>query len=299
MGKDSIQKAALVADLPGAAGVVAHGTHSADTGRYYEDSKRWLTAEVNAAVEGILAAGVSEVLVIDAHEPGGIHFESLHPAARLLHGRPMVRRQMLDPLWDCDIVALIGQHARAGTSDGNQNQTWDIGAIDSIAFNGKPIGESTIIALWAGSGNTPVIFLSGDEAACREIQKEIPRITTAAVKRGVSAGAEITLSAHASRALINRTIQEAIHAHRQSPVPPLQPGGPYRLEIRWKSTQDADLQEHKNGCERIDDQTVCFRSDNLLDVLNFQHRPALKVPLPASMASTPVHLSRADIPVPV
>jgi len=269
----SIDKVGVVADLPGAAGVVSHASHSAGTGRFFEDSKRWLTAEVNAAVDGLLTAGVGEVLVIDAHEPGAIHFESLHPEARLLHGRPLLLRQMFDPLWECDAVALVGQHARAGTRDGNQNQTLSGGKIDSMKLNDRPIGESTLVALWAGVGGVPTIYLSGDEAACREIQKEIPRITTAAVKRGVSAGAEITLSAHASRALINRTIQDAVHAQRRSPLPPLRWPGPFHLEIRWKSTQDADIAEHQSGGERIDDQTVRYCSGDLREVLNQQHRP--------------------------
>jgi len=277
----SIQKVGLIADLLGAAGVVSHDTHSAETGKYYEDSKRWLTAEVNAGVEGLLAAGVGEVLVIDAHEPGAIHFESLHPSATLLHGRPLLRKQMLDPLWECDAVALIGQHARAGTRDGNQSQTL-VREIDAITLNGRPLGESTLVALWAGVGGVPVFFLSGDEAACREIHHDIPGITTCAVKRGISAGAEITLSAPAARKHINRTIQAAVQSYLRSPIPPLQWQGPFRLEIRWKSTQDADTAEHQSGCERLDDKTVCFHSSNLLDVLNQHHRPDSRSSRPAA-----------------
>ncbi len=54
-----------------------------------------------------------------------------------------------------------------------------------------PLGE---IAQWAlrGALGLPVIFLSGDHAACREIEALIPGVTTAAVKQGLSCTSAIT-----------------------------------------------------------------------------------------------------------
>ena len=79
-------------DVEGVAGVVSFDAQSRPTGRYYDQTKRLATAEVNAAVEGLLAAGAEDVLVIDGHGPGGLSFEDIHPEARLLHGRPVAPR---------------------------------------------------------------------------------------------------------------------------------------------------------------------------------------------------------------
>ena len=40
---------------------------SRNTGRYHDHAKRLATAEVNAAVDGLLDAGVEDILVIDGH----------------------------------------------------------------------------------------------------------------------------------------------------------------------------------------------------------------------------------------
>lgn len=54
-------------------------------GRSYENAKKLLTAEINAAVEGMLEMGVDDILVCDGHGPGAVVFEELHSAAKLLH----------------------------------------------------------------------------------------------------------------------------------------------------------------------------------------------------------------------
>ena len=50
-------------DVEGVAGVVSMPDQSRATGRYYEQTKRLATAEVNAAITGLLAAGAEDVLV--------------------------------------------------------------------------------------------------------------------------------------------------------------------------------------------------------------------------------------------
>ncbi len=82
-------KVLMMTDLEGVAGVVTFEQDSYSDGKYYETAKRLLTAEVNAAVDGLMAAGAEEVLVIDGHGPGGIWFEDLHPRAKRCTGAPL------------------------------------------------------------------------------------------------------------------------------------------------------------------------------------------------------------------
>ena len=55
-------------------------------------AKEFLTREVNAAVEGFLEGGATEIVVADGHGPGAMNISLLHPAAqlqaRLGRGRP-------------------------------------------------------------------------------------------------------------------------------------------------------------------------------------------------------------------
>lgn len=264
-------KVYILTDIEGVAGVVSHVDHSYADGKYYEHSKGLLTAEVNAAVEGLLAEGIEEVLVADGHGPGAIQFEALHPKALLLHGRPITRRQMCEPMWDYDAVVMVGQHARSGVRHGNQNHTMDSRNVDWMKLNGRLIGETAFVALMAGARGVPVIFLSGDEAACAEAQVDVPGISVVAVKKGISSNVEITLSAQAAREKIREGIRQAVVAHREKPVAPLSWEAPYRLEIRWKATQEADLFEHQWGAERVDDQVTAFSSGDVVDVLNYRN----------------------------
>ena len=68
-------KILMVTDMEGVAGVVSFVDQSYPDGRYYDAGKRLVTGEVNAAVDGLLDAGVEETLVWDGHGAGGIDFE--------------------------------------------------------------------------------------------------------------------------------------------------------------------------------------------------------------------------------
>jgi D-amino peptidase len=130
------------------------------------------------------------------------------------------------------------------------------------------------VALCAGLHGVPLIYLSGDHEGCREAEREVPGIQTSTVKWGQGLNCEITLSSAASRALIRKEIAGALTVHRQTPVKPVKLGKPYRLEVRWKTTELADDMEFNRGAERIDDQTTRFVSDSLMDVLSYRHNPA-------------------------
>jgi D-amino peptidase len=267
-------KVFVMTDIEGVAGVVAHASHSYSDGKYYERSKLLLTGEVNAAAEGLFAAGATEVLVADGHGSGGISFEHIHSRVRLLHGRPITRRQLLDPVWDHDCAVMIGQHARAGVSKGNQSHTQSSRTVDWMHLNGREIGEIGQFALYAGLRDVPLIYLSGDEEGCREAEREVPGISTSTVKWGLGTNCEITLSSFASRELIRTDIARALAKHVKHPVSPAKLDGPYVLDVRWKTTALADEMEFNNGAERLDGQTTRFVSDSLIDVFCYRHNPS-------------------------
>ena len=62
----------MMTDLEGVAGVVSFEDQAFASGRYYDQAKRLVTAEVNAAVEGLLDAGIEDVLICDGHGAGGM-----------------------------------------------------------------------------------------------------------------------------------------------------------------------------------------------------------------------------------
>ena len=255
-------------DLEGVAGVVSFTEQSYADARYYDQAKRLLTAEVNAAVEGLLAAGVEDVLVMDGHGPGGIWFEDLHPAVRLLHGRPLPPLERMAPIVSqYDACAMIGQHAMAGVLTSNQGHTQSSRTIDSLQLNGHKIGEIAQFALYYGGLGVPLIFLSGEEDACREAEELVPGIVTVSVQQGLGRGAAISLSAPEAHRRIRQGTGRAIQRQQEDPIPPVRWEGPYVLEKRFFHTDVADRASAQPGAERVDSQTVRFYSENILDII--------------------------------
>lgn len=260
-------KVFMVTDMEGVAGVVSFADQAFSVGKYYEAAKRLTTGEVNAAVDGLLDAAVDDILVWDAHGPGAISFEELHPAARLMHGRPVAPRSVLNAvIAEYDVCVMIGQHAMAGVASGSLNHTQSLKS-DYYKLNGQLIGEIAQVALSCGALGLPLIFLSGDDAACREAEALIPGVGTVSVKRGLSRGSAISFSAQEARRRIREGIKGAVQRHGENPIPPLKWDGPYVLEIRFFFTEDADLRASRPGAERMDDQTVRFRSDDILEII--------------------------------
>ena len=256
----------ILTDIEGAAGVVSFLDQTHSDAKYYEDAKKLLTAEVNAGIEGLLEAEAKEILILDGHGPGGIYFENLHPAAQLIHGRP------LSTLWqeevaDCDAAVFIGQHAMAGTAKGNLNHTQNSRGIDYIKLNGTIIGEIAQFALLAGFYKVPVIALSGDDEACREIEKLIPGVTAISVKRGLSRTSAVSVSAPEAHKRIRNGMKQALIKHKKNPIKPVSRPGPYVIEKRYFTT---DFVERFRGVERaeiIDSQTVRLKSNNIKDII--------------------------------
>jgi len=257
----------IMTDLEGVAGVYSFEEQTYPGDARTDQAKRWLTAEVNAAVDGALAAGTEDVLVIDGHGSGAIWFEALHPAARLLHGQGQVIAWTNGIAFrDIDAAAIVGQHAMEGTVDGPLSHTQSSRNIDSWKLNGEPVGEIAEWALCAGAFGVPMIFLSGDDAACREAEALIPGITTAAVKQGTARQGAMSVSRKRAGDLIREGMKRAVEKHRADPLRPLVRPGPYRAEIRYRTTDLADAAE-RTGAVRVDEKTIARESDSIVKAL--------------------------------
>jgi D-amino peptidase len=216
----------------------------------------------------LIQAGVGEVLVVDGHGPGAIQFEDLHPAARLLHGRPLAPWASIALIFKTyDACMMIGQHAMAGVQTSNMNHTQNSRTIDYYQLNGQKIGEIAQFALFCGALGVPMIFLSGEDDACREAQALIPKIVTTSVKQGLGRGSAISFSAPEAHRRINAGVKQAVEHQRSSPIAPLVWEGPYLLEIRYYSTSDADARSAQPDAERVDQQTVRFHGQSIIDII--------------------------------
>ncbi len=224
-------KILIMTDMEGVSGVLNHDDWVLPNGKFYEKGVRLLTEEVNAAIEGFLAGGADEFVVVDGHGAGGIDPETLNERALLRRGRG----EKLFP-WGLDTsfdgLAFVGQHAKAGTPLSHITHTQWFNYID-LSVNGISIGEYGQLALCAMELKIPTILACGEEALCREAEALTPGVITVSGKTGVLPDgldlldtelyrnaklSAIHKSPKSVRALIRKGAQAAIQKLKQDPA---------------------------------------------------------------------------------
>jgi D-amino peptidase len=255
-------KAFIVTDLEGVAGV-QRWDQTREPGPQKEQAKRLLTAELNAAVDGILdAAPGAEVVVWDGHGNGGLDVELLHPGACFIPRGPISPPYFLDEGFDA--LYFVGQHAMAGTPDAPLSHTYSSRTIDYCKLNGIMMGEFGCLAALAGSLGIPTVFLSGDDKAVAEARALVPGIYGAAVKQGRGIEIAIHLSPQQARVLIRQTAAQA--TRHVADIPPLVLDPPYEQEIRVLKNVDVSAYQRRPDVEQLDDRTFRLRSSSLCDL---------------------------------
>ena len=177
----------IIYDMEGLSGLDRLEMTKCSSAAAYKAGQERLVADVNAVVEGLAAAGVASIDVIDRHGSG------CEPALDLPKNRLDRRARELDekarPLFDritqreWDAVALVGAHASPG-HDGFLEHVGSFG-IERI-INGVSVSESEQQALVFGGRDIPVIFSSGDDRYAAQMRDRMPWIAVVEVKRATS-----------------------------------------------------------------------------------------------------------------
>ncbi len=257
---DKNLKVYMLTDLEGTAGVVTFQNHSYSTGKYYEQSKILFTKELNAAVEGALEAGATEIVVWDGHGSGGVNIEYIHPEAKVIMGSGGLLG--LDKSYDA--MLIISQHAMANTKNGNLAHSYSSRTIENMYLNGEAIGETGIRVILASYYGVPTVFLSGDQAACDEFLKYVPNGEVAPVKIGLGLNVALNLSPVKARELIKEKVKKAllrIPEIKRYFVPP-----PYELVIEYKDIKSADSRAKSPDWEKISEFKVIKRAEDYLKI---------------------------------
>jgi D-amino peptidase len=230
----------------------------------FEESRKLLTGELNAAVNGLFEGGATEVVVLDGHDSSRtLSVADLDPRVRLLQGQTGSPNLLLDSSYGA--LVFIGRHALAGAEKGILNHSHSSENIQNFWINGMPSGE---IGLWvrvAGAFGIPTIMLSGDTAACKEVLQLSPQAECAEVKSGVSRTAGFMLSHPAACALIrekSRRAMERLEAFR-----PFDSTGPAEIKVEFTTVGARSLRP-REGVEQLNSRMWVFRGKDILDALN-------------------------------
>ena len=199
----------------------------------YERGRMMMTEDVNAAIAGIHAAWGEDtgITVNDAHGPmRNILPDLLHPAARLIRGKPKPMGMLAGLDGSYAAALCIGYHARAGAL-GVLSHSFMGHEIEDMWLDGRPAGEIGLAQATAAALGVPVAALSGDDAACTEMATWDRAVTTVPVKQAVDRFAAELRPVPEARAAIEAGVADGLRTLR----PAEHDGQPATLAVRWQS----------------------------------------------------------------
>ena len=257
-----VKKVFVITDMEGVSGIFDTDLQCLPyKSARWEESHKLLTGEINAAVDGLLAGGATDVVVWDGHDSSQtLSVLDIHPKARLLTGIPISPTLELDSSYSA--VIFIGQHAMAGARNAILGHSYSSLGVQNMWLNDKPIGEIGGRVMLAGHFGIPAIMLSGDTAACEELHGYVPKAECAEVKSGVSRTAGYMLSHAAACALIRERAQRAME--HLAEFQPYRTSGPAELKVEF-TTRGEETFRPQEGVERVNERTWVFRGRDVVD----------------------------------
>lgn len=259
-------KVFISVDMEGIAGLVSWDETNA-SGRDYGLFRQLMTEEANAAIEGALQAGATEVVVRDAHGSGlNILPNLLNPEARLIREWSLGPLDMLEGIDKTfDAVFFVGYHAQAGTPNGVLAHTIT-GTVFALKLNGRVLPELGLNGAIAGCFGVPVALLTGDLAATRQAKEVLGDVTTVAVKEGIGKAVN-SLHPEKARQLIKAAAAEALN--NLSKCKPFKVTSPVTMEITFTKEELANKASMIPGARRTGDRSAAFTHPDLLEVMKF------------------------------
>jgi len=253
----------IMTDLEGATGVCGGWDDFNPGGKEHESARRFLTGDVNAAVEGAIEGGAEDITVLDGHGAAfSIILEELDPRAQLIRGRRLLELEGLDSSFD--LMFAIGAHSMAGTPDGVLTHTLSHTGIDNIWLNGQVVGEIGLWAALAGHHDVSLGLVTGDLAAVKEAEALLAKIETVAVKEATSRFAAKCVHPQVTRKLIFEAAKKAVN--RADEFSPYKPKTPIELKVEYHDSERAHNVSQRKGVTKIDGRTVSCRGDNILEL---------------------------------
>jgi D-amino peptidase len=262
-------------DMEGISGVVTDQQLGV-TGFEYQRFRELMTEDANAAIAAAREAGAGEFVVADSHGNfQNLLVEKLPTDVQLVRGspRPLSMLQGIDDSFDG--VIFVGYHASTTNPDGVRAHTFSSASLADLRLNGVSVTEGAWNAALAGHFGVPVLAVSGDEAAVKEVQAQVAGVEGAIVKWPYGFHSARVLSPEASRAAIKDAVRRAMA--RRTQLTPHRVRTPAEVELRFKSYRPSEVLSWLPLFKRVDSHAVRFAARDMPEaarilafVMNYQ-----------------------------
>jgi D-amino peptidase len=251
-------------DMEGVAGIV-DWAQCRPPGPPYEEGRALLLGEVNAAIDGAMAAGATEIVCNDSHGAmNNLNPADLHGRAAYIAGRHKPR-YMMEGLDDSfDAVFFVGYHGSISGESSVLSHTYNPSVISRVALNGVDCGESGINGLVALGHNVPVALITGDQVTIAEAAPFYKHVEQVVVKGSISRFAAVQVHPEEAREMIYAGSEAAVQRLGAIPVPEIEL--PARLEVEFQTADMAHVATWVKGVTRSGTRSVRIERDDPLEV---------------------------------
>lgn len=257
----------IIYDMEGVSGVSHYEMVDYNHPEDYTGGREFLTADVNAAIRGLVAGGAGPIWIQDGHGSDNATEPDLLVDKMDPHAKFDFRDRDFDPYdtgidGSVDAIVCIGMHARTNT-DGYQAHTSD--DRSSYRINGVDFTETHLIALSAARWGIPVIMVSGDNVLGEQLKPDFPELEYAVVKMSKSRAIAEPLPPVEAMKRIEDAAKRAMRkflagAYRPYYLPP-----PYDFRIGFQNWQQADGAASTPGVMRDGDLGVRYLSTTFIE----------------------------------
>ena len=260
-------------DIEGVSGITDVKDIEVDS-PYFPEARRLATQDVNAAIEGAIAGGATDILVNDGHgrERRNLLYEDLHPKAKLLKARPSTagfNMAAFDASFNA--VFFVGWHARP-SSPGVLSHCFNSKVFTAWRVNGNPVGEPELAAALAGHYNVPLVLFTGDDRSCEEVAAWCPDCVRVVTKHAIDRFSAICLPREETHRLIQEGAMQAVKSLKA--IKPFRFETPTHVEADVRFDHAARAIAFIPGVEQISELTVGFDSDDYSEAFRTIHAMA-------------------------
>ncbi|MEO6053374.1 MAG: M55 family metallopeptidase [Chthoniobacterales bacterium] len=255
----------ILCDMEGISGIrraVQVRTDNAE----YEEGRKLMMQDINAAIAGAFEGGAKEVIVADCHAGGGqVRIGDMD--TRAVYELPGMGCIMpsLDKTFSG--VILLGHHAMAGTINGFLDHTMSSAGWFEFSINGKVVGEIGIEAAYAGHFGVPVIMVSGDATTGKEAVATLGKVETAVVKWGIGREKAKCLPPEKAHAIIQKAAKRAVENAKS--FRPYKPRLPATAQITLYRSDMIDAYVGRPNIERVNARTMRTKLKRMLDIVRW------------------------------
>lgn len=252
-------KVLVFSDMEGASGINTYEQVIKEFGEPFEEGRRLLIGDINAAIVGLSEAGATDFVVADSHRrgsPPNVVDDKLQQNATVIRGDDISR-------YDYSGLAaqvLVGFHSKAGTESGFLSHTMSSLLGFAVRVNGRWAGEGELEIWKAGRFDVPTIMAAGDSALASEIKSFFSDIPTVAVKASESRTQVHCLDPKDTQDEIRKTAAHALKSLASFKVNIVRE--PINLVIAFKSEELTDWAAKMPRVKRIHKRAISYEAED-------------------------------------